>query len=150
MDGWEKLKILSGAFAALVIPIAAVWIGNTYSAALKERELQGRFVEIAVDVLRKEPEAGAAPLRRWATQVIDKYAGVPLTQEAQQDLIKSRPLPEASASTTNSIASVSESDLAGVIAGFKAVGATDIKSVKQPDGRYTVIARWPRINLYLK
>lgn len=147
MNGWEKLKILSGAFAAVVIPVAAIWIGNTYSAALKERELQGRFVEIAVDILRREPETEAAPLRKWATQVIDKYAGVPLTQDVQQDLIKSSSLPEASATMTNSIVSVSESDLPRVIAGFKAAGATDIKSVKQPDGRYTVIARWPRINL---
>ena len=40
MDHWEKLKILSAAAAAVIIPLVLAYLGNQYTSALKERELQ--------------------------------------------------------------------------------------------------------------
>jgi hypothetical protein len=51
---------------------------NQYAHALKERELQGKFVELAVTILRDAPKGDSTrSLRSWATQVLDRYSGVP-------------------------------------------------------------------------
>jgi hypothetical protein len=46
METWEKLKALSAVLAAVVIPVVVLIVGNNYTAAIKERELQGKFVEL--------------------------------------------------------------------------------------------------------
>lgn len=77
-------------FATVVLSGAVAFVGNEYSAALKERELQGKFVEIAIEILRNEPEPEKAGLRRWAVEVIDSYSGVPLKNDAKETLINNR------------------------------------------------------------
>ena len=37
---WKKLKILSGVFASILVPVAIFIIGNSYSNAIKQREIQ--------------------------------------------------------------------------------------------------------------
>jgi len=92
-DPWEKLKAISSVIAAVVIPLAVAWVGNGFSTALKEREIQGKFVELAVQILREEPSKQAAGLRGWATEVLNKYSGVPFSAETKKALIESTPLP---------------------------------------------------------
>ncbi|MFK0089732.1 hypothetical protein ACIQUS_20850 [Pseudomonas sp. NPDC090755] len=92
-DPWEKLKAISSVVAAIVIPLAVAWVGNGFSTALKEREIQGKFVELAVQILREEPSKQAAGLRDWATEVLNKYSGVPFSAETKKALIESTPLP---------------------------------------------------------
>ncbi len=94
MNSWEKLKIISGLIAAVIIPLVIAYIGNTYTSAIKERELQGKFVELAVAILREKPSQETNDLRTWATQVIDKYSGVPMSDEAKTELIDKTPLPK--------------------------------------------------------
>ena len=84
---WEKVKILSGSFAAVLIPVIVAYIGYTYTQTIKEREIQGRFVELAVDILRDEPKPENKSLRDWGTQIINKYSGIQLTKELKNDLI---------------------------------------------------------------
>ena len=92
-DPWEKLRTISSVIAAIVIPVAVAWVGNDFSKALKEREIQGKFVELAVQILREEPSKQAAGLRDWATEVLNKYSGVPFSAETKKALIESTPLP---------------------------------------------------------
>ena len=94
MSGWDKLSAISVACAAVVIPIAIAFIGNGYSQALKERELQGKFVEIALDILRHDPtdKNQSESVRLWATQVIDNYSGIPFPKAAREDLINRIPI----------------------------------------------------------
>lgn len=95
MSGWEKLKIISNAFAAVIIPIAVAWIGYEYTQSISEREIQGKFVELAVDILRVEPKSEDKALREWGTQIINKYSGVPLTKELRKELIDKTRLPKS-------------------------------------------------------
>lgn len=92
-DSWEKAKTISSIISAIVIPMVLAWIGHGFTSALKERELQGKFVELAVQILREEPDKQAAGLRDWATQVLNKYSGVPLSAETKKALIDSTRLP---------------------------------------------------------
>lgn len=89
MEGWEKLKVAAGAASAVIIPIVLLVVGNNYSAAIKERELEGQFVGLAVAILTEEPTGETENLRRWATDVINAYSGVELPAETRQELIKS-------------------------------------------------------------
>ncbi len=87
MDSWEKLKTLSTVLSVVVIPVALGIIGNQYTKSMKEREIQHKFVEMAINILNEKPTADNRNLRDWATKVIDKYSGVPMTEEARKDLI---------------------------------------------------------------
>lgn len=89
----EKLNSVSAAVAAVLIPVVVAFIGHGYTKAIKERNLQGRFVELAVSILREKPTETNANLRTWAIGVIDKYSGLPLTDPAREDLIRRTPIP---------------------------------------------------------
>ncbi len=92
MDTWEKAKTFSSIAAALVLPIVLLIVGNQFSGAIKERELQGKFVELAVNILRGDPSEETRNLREWATQIINQYSGVPLSAQTKEDLIEKTPL----------------------------------------------------------
>ena len=92
-DSWEKAKTISSIASAVVIPLALLWVGNGYTTALKERELQGKFVELAVQILREDPDKQEDGLREWATQVITKFSGVEFSAETKKALIETTPLP---------------------------------------------------------
>lgn len=79
---------LSSLLTAFALPVIGHWV----SVALKEREIQGHFVELAVNILREEPSKDTVNLRTWATQIINKYSGVPLDAQTKQDLIDDIPL----------------------------------------------------------
>ncbi len=95
MGSWEKLKIAAGAASAVIIPVVLLIVGNNYSTAIKERELQGQFVQLAVAILREEPTQETRSLRGWATDVIDEFSGVELPKQARQDLIENLSLTTA-------------------------------------------------------
>lgn len=93
-SGWDKLKILSGAIAAVLVPVAVVWVGHIYTKAVKEREQQGKFVELAVGILQQEPTGEQTNLRDWAVDVLDEYSGVPMPEVTRLEL-RATPLPAA-------------------------------------------------------
>lgn len=95
MEKWEKFKIFSGSLAAVLIPLALAFIGNGYSQALKEREMQGRFVELAVSILRETPTPQTENIRGWAVDVLNEYSGVQLGAGAKNDLIRKHSLRDA-------------------------------------------------------
>jgi len=76
----------------VVIPVALLIIGNMFSRAVAEREIQGKFVELAVKILQEHPSEDTRNIRSWATQVINAYSGVPLSQQTKNDLIEDTPL----------------------------------------------------------
>jgi len=94
VDAWEKTKTASSIVAAIGIPVVLAIIGNDFSRALKEREIQAKFVELAVEILNSEPKPETRNIRLWATDVINLYSGVPLDDSTQQDLIERVPLVE--------------------------------------------------------
>lgn len=100
----SQIESLSKSFAAVVIPVVLLVVGQDFAAATKQREIEAKFVEIATAILNKDP--GAKPtaevqsLRRWAVDIIDKFSGVPMPQETASALIQSTPLPAARTSRT--------------------------------------------------
>jgi len=93
MSFWEKLGPISAAIAAVVIPLVLAYIGNNYTAAIKEREIQGKFVELAINILKEKPTPETTNLRIWAVKVIDGYSGIPFDKETKNDLVNKVPIP---------------------------------------------------------
>jgi len=83
---WQALNAISGFLAALAVPIVLAILGNRYTNALKEREIQGRFVEIALSILAEPPKPEGTGVRRWAIKVVNEYSGVPLDDAAIGEL----------------------------------------------------------------
>ena len=101
MNNWEKAKIVFTGIASILIPLMLGFIGNEYSTSLKERELQGKFVELAINILSEEPTKENENIRRWGIDVINMYSGVPLDKPTKEDLIKKTPIYSPSGFTHN-------------------------------------------------
>jgi hypothetical protein len=86
MDQWDKIKVMSGAVASLAIPLAVVWVSTQQANAATERQMQGRFVEVAVTILQSSPTQDNEGIRSWALEIIDRYSGIPLTPAQKEDL----------------------------------------------------------------
>jgi hypothetical protein len=80
------LKDFSIPLATVVIPVVLALFGHRYTQTQKERETQAHFVELALEILRAQPVAGAESVRAWAIEVVDKYSGVPLAAPAKAEL----------------------------------------------------------------
>src|SRR5437867_10411895 len=87
MGRLEGFRNLSSAIATLVLPVVIAVMGQRYTSALKEREIESKYVELATGILREQPTDQNKALREWATQVIDQYSGVKLSQAAKTALI---------------------------------------------------------------
>ncbi|MEM7207506.1 MAG: hypothetical protein AAF434_06765 [Pseudomonadota bacterium] len=92
MGNWEKLKILSIAVSSIIIPIVIAIVGHMFSKASAERELQGRFIELSVQILEQEPSEHTKNLRSWAVNVINQYSEVPIDEITKEELIESVPI----------------------------------------------------------
>lgn len=90
---WTAVSAVSGLIAAVVIPLAVAFVGNQFTVALKEREIQGRFVELALTILKESPSPENEAMRAWALKVVDAYSGVPMTEEVRNDLSTKLRLP---------------------------------------------------------
>ncbi|OPY76447.1 MAG: putative peptidoglycan binding domain protein [Syntrophorhabdus sp. PtaU1.Bin153] len=88
----EKFKTIVTLISAAIIPLVVAFLGNSYTQALKEREVQAQFVKIAVDILQSQPSEYNRNVREWATQIINRYSGIPLSTEARRDLIEKVPI----------------------------------------------------------
>src|SRR5262245_9038497 len=93
-QAWERAKSAATILSAIAIPVVVAIVGNSFSSAMKEREVQGKFVELAVQILREEPTKQDAGLRSWATTILNDYSGVPFSADTRDALIQHTPLPQ--------------------------------------------------------
>ena len=97
MVKWEEpAKVIINGIALVLIPIVLACISNTFADSLKEREIQGRFVELSVEILKEEPTPQRKGIRNWAIEIINKYSGVPFSDTAVEQLIENIPITSAS------------------------------------------------------
>jgi hypothetical protein len=82
---WERIASTVG---VLLIPVVIAFVGSAYTQVVKEREVQGKFVELALEILREKPTEETKNLRKWAISVVDRYSGVSLSEATQEELQK--------------------------------------------------------------
>lgn len=77
----------------IVVPMVLAWVVNLWSDHQKEREIEARFVELAVRILEAEPRPETKALREWAILVLDRYSRVRFSEEARRTLSERQSLP---------------------------------------------------------
>ena len=101
-SGWHIAKIIGDmalGFGALAIPIVIHFSASNYANSLKEREIGVRYVELAINILREDPnKQNAKELRRWAIDVINENASIKLSANAIKDLMDRKLAPKSDGS----------------------------------------------------
>jgi hypothetical protein len=86
----EKFRSLAAGLLSVTTAVALPFLGIWISKAIKDREVQGKFVELSVNILRDKPLGDETKaLREWAVKVINQYSGISLPD----DLISKTSLP---------------------------------------------------------
>jgi hypothetical protein len=98
MSGWEKADSTARIISSVLMPAAIAYIGYKYEIANTQRSIEAKFVELGVSILQTPPSRAGEHLRRWATEVLNKYSGVAISEGAQDDLINNVPLPPTTGS----------------------------------------------------
>lgn len=107
-DAWDKLAILSGFLASVLVPVALAVVGNWYTNAIKDREttiserdqkirqdtFDREWVQLGLEILRA-PDT-TENVRKWGVQIVSHYASVKMEDEAKAELAGGAILPEAS------------------------------------------------------
>lgn len=92
LNNWQKLKIISNTAGIIIIPFVIAIMGNLFAQSIKDREIQGKYVELSLQILKDKPSEDNKNIRQWAIDVVNKYSGVMLTPEAAQDLKNKIPI----------------------------------------------------------
>ena len=95
-DSWDKLEQLSRILAAILIPVILAIVGNWYTSAIKQRELDARFAEVALGILARPPtgtDAADRSVREWAARLVSRYSGLPLGEEATRSVVDKTAIP---------------------------------------------------------
>lgn len=101
MDSWQKLEVISKVVAAVLIPIAVVYLGNQVAISNTQRETEAKFVELSTAILTESPDLNQSVeserIRQWAVDVINKYSGVPMPEATAKALVQNTALPTVTA-----------------------------------------------------
>jgi hypothetical protein len=85
-----RLRAISALLASLVIPVVVVVASSEYTSAVSEREMQTRYVELAVGILSSEPDEFSVGIRKWATDIVNTYSTVRIPAQAKDELLYRR------------------------------------------------------------
>lgn len=90
-DSWDKWHIIANSFAILLVPILVGYFGYQINAAIKDKEISQKYVELAIGILRGDPDKESPALREWAINIINTNSLVKLDPKAREEL-KRKPL----------------------------------------------------------
>jgi hypothetical protein len=84
--GWRKFEITGKVLGWTLIPVLIAFVGHSYTDVIRAKEMELRYVELAVDILKQKPAKDSAELRSWAIKIVDKFAPLPLSEKAKEEL----------------------------------------------------------------
>lgn len=139
----EAVQLILGGLTTLAIvgvPIVLLLVGNRVANAIKDRELNAKYVELAIAILGEVPyperqDDVRRALRTWATEVVNTHSEIKLPEATQQALIERMPLVEPETPVRIGVADESGGPVSGAqvqliehVAGYRTVrtgGRTD-------------------------
>lgn len=84
-DCWDILQIIGTLSIPVVIAISGLFINNT----IKEKEIKLKYIELAISILRDEPNQETIGLREWAISLVQKYSIEKFSEGALEELKRS-------------------------------------------------------------
>lgn len=82
----EFMRLLTTVLASIAIPLVVFFVGENIKGSVKNKELEAKYVEISVEILKEAPRQETESLRSWAIENINKYAEIKLSEEAKKEL----------------------------------------------------------------
>lgn len=83
-DGWDIAKIIS---VAAVAPTVAL-VGYLLSADVKVQEVEVKYVELAVGILKEPKDKTEPSVRQWAIDIVNEYSGVEMSEMTKNALLE--------------------------------------------------------------
>jgi len=90
-DRWDKGHIIANSIAVLLVPILVGYFGYQINAAVKDKEISQRYVELAIGILKGDPDKESPALRDWAINIVNANSPVQLDPKVREEL-KRKPL----------------------------------------------------------
>jgi Negative regulator of beta-lactamase expression len=91
----SSIEKVSKILAAIALPFILLYLGNDFTASLKDKDIHQKYVEIAVGILTNEPTEETKELRSWAVQVINRYAEIKIDAKLESILVDQTALPSS-------------------------------------------------------
>lgn len=86
----QKWQAVADIVAKLAVPIALAVVSYMVTASMKEQDVRVKMTEVALDILKEEPNPKATEadeaLRRWAVDLIGEYSSAKLPQSVRDQL----------------------------------------------------------------
>jgi hypothetical protein len=89
-DQLEVWKQIAQIVSALAIPVVLALIGFFVQRSLADAGLKKDYVQMALTVLKEQPNKENAELRQWAIAVLDKNSPVPIPSKLKSQLASSK------------------------------------------------------------
>ncbi len=90
-DTWDKWQIIINILAIILVPILVSYFGSKINSTIKDKEVSQKYVELAIGLLKVEPEKQPPALRVWAIKIVNAYSPVPVSEKVLEEL-KRKPL----------------------------------------------------------
>lgn len=87
MNNWEKAQVISKIIGAIALPIVILFVGGWIDNAIKSREINTKYVELAINILKEQPQKENTNLRQWAFIVMNRYSEIKLSEDIGNALI---------------------------------------------------------------
>ena len=85
---WKKVETIAKITSLVLVPIVLAIIGALINNSIKGKELKLKYVELAVNILKEEPNEKTKNLREWAIKNINDYSQIKMSAEVQKELEK--------------------------------------------------------------
>lgn len=90
-DWWDKSHLVANSVAILLVPILVGYFGSEINSAIKDKEIGQRYVELAIGILKGDPDKESPALREWAINIVNANSPVHLNPKVREEL-KRKPL----------------------------------------------------------
>lgn len=90
-DRWDKWHIVANSIAILLVPALVGYFGYQINAAVKDKEISQKYVELAIGILKGDPDKESPALREWAINIVNVNSPVQLDPKVREEL-KRKPL----------------------------------------------------------
>ncbi len=81
----ELLRTIITGVATILVPILIAFITTVYKDNQKE-QIQLKYIDFAIEILKEEPSESNLELRKWAIDVLDNFSSIPLNSTTKEKL----------------------------------------------------------------
>ena len=83
----STIQTIATIASSVIIPIVIAFVGHRYTSALKQREIESKYIELCMTILKEDPTVENARVRRWAVKVVNLYSPIKLNEKDEEEIL---------------------------------------------------------------